>query len=191
MVKGDLAKAQERAEQRYAEGSWPRLYFTKGGKGGLKLKRYLDKISQTTSPDPVVQLGGRPQPDRQGRDEQLVPWTSVFATPKPERLIQRILQIGTNQGDIVLDCFLGSGTTAAVAQKMGRRWVGIEREPATIETYALPRLQKVVTGEDLGGITTVETLVGEDLPDGVKSGDSGQPRKDPRCTLEGRSPRRR
>ena len=102
----------------------------------------------------------------------LFPDTSVFATPKPERLLQRILQIGTNPGDIVLDCFLGSGTTAAVAQKMGRRWVGIEREPATIETYALPRLRKVVSGEDPGGITSAETLVGEDLPDGVKPGDS-------------------
>jgi adenine-specific DNA-methyltransferase len=55
---------------------------------------------------------------------------------------------------------------------MGRRWVGIEREPATIETYALPRLQKVVTGEDIGGITTAETLIGDDLPDGVKPGES-------------------
>ena len=173
MVKGDLAKAQERAEQRYAEGSWPRLYFTKGGKGGLKLKRYLDKISQTTSPR-TLWFNSEVGHNRTAKAEMnsLFPGTSVFATPKPERLIQRILQIGTNQGDIVLDCFLGSGTTAAVAQKMGRRWVGIEREPATIETYALPRLQKVVAGEDLGGITTVETLVGEDLPDGVKSGDS-------------------
>ena len=95
-----------------------------------------------------------------------------FATPKPERLLERIIRIATDPGDIVLDCFLGSGTTAAVAHKMGRRWIGIEREAATIDTYALPRLRKVVAGEDPGGITTVETLVGDDLPNGVKPGDA-------------------
>src|SRR5260370_26485681 len=81
----------------------------------------------------------------------LFPSITPFATPKPERLLERILLIGTNPGDIVLDCFLGSGTTAAVAHKMGRRWVGIERELSTIGTFALPRLQKVVDGLDAGG----------------------------------------
>lgn len=50
----------------------------------------------------------------------------VFATPKPERLIERIIQLATNEGDLVLDSFLGSGTTSAVAHKMGRKWIGIE-----------------------------------------------------------------
>jgi adenine-specific DNA-methyltransferase len=53
----------------------------------------------------------------------------------------------------VLDCFVGSGTTAAVAHKMARRWVAIEREASTIEMYALPRLKKVVAGQDAGGVT--------------------------------------
>jgi adenine-specific DNA-methyltransferase len=101
-----------------------------------------------------------------------VPRSNPLRYPKPERLIERILQIGTDPGDLVLDCFLGSGTTAAVAHKMGRRWIGIEREAETIETYALPRLRKVVSGEDQGGISTVMTLTGEDLPDGVNSGES-------------------
>lgn len=88
-----------------------------------------------------------------------------FATPKPERLLERIIRIGTNPGDIVLDCFAGSGTTAAVAHKMGRKWVTVEWERNTIETFTLPRLTKVVAGEDSGGITTVESVeaVG-DLP---------------------------
>jgi adenine-specific DNA-methyltransferase len=77
----------------------------------------------------------------------------AFSTPKPERLMQRILHIASESGDIVLDPFLGSGTTAAVAHKMGRRWVGIERESATVDTYAIPRLTKVVEGEDPGGVT--------------------------------------
>ncbi|HSX70047.1 MAG TPA: site-specific DNA-methyltransferase, partial [Pseudomonas sp.] len=74
-----------------------------------------------------------------------------FTTPKPERLIQRILHIATNPGDLVLDSFLGSGTTAAVAHKMGRRWIGIEMGEHA-QTHCLPRLQKVVDGEQ-GGIS--------------------------------------
>ena len=77
---------------------------------------------------------------------------TLFETPKPERLIHRILHIATNPGDLVLDSFLGSGTTAAVAHKMGRRWIGIELGEHC-ETHCLPRLKKVVDGEDPGGIT--------------------------------------
>ena len=75
-----------------------------------------------------------------------------FTTPKPERLIERILDIGSNPGDLVLDSFLGSGTTAAVAHKMGRRWIGIELGEHC-STHCLPRLKKAVDGEDPGGIT--------------------------------------
>ncbi|WP_291467541.1 site-specific DNA-methyltransferase [Acidovorax sp.] len=74
-----------------------------------------------------------------------------FATPKPERLLQRVLRLATNPGDLVLDSFLGSGTTAAVAHKMGRRWIGIEMGEHAL-THCLPRLQKVVAGEQ-GGIS--------------------------------------
>jgi adenine-specific DNA-methyltransferase len=78
-----------------------------------------------------------------------------FDTPKPERLLHRILEIGSEVGEVVLDCFLGSGTTAAVAQKMRRRWVVVERSSDTLEKHALPRLKKVVAGEDPGGVTKV------------------------------------
>jgi adenine-specific DNA-methyltransferase len=74
-----------------------------------------------------------------------------FGTPKPERLLQRILHIATNENDLVLDSFLGSGTTAAVAHKMGRRWIGIEMGEHAA-THCLPRMQKVVDGEQ-GGIS--------------------------------------
>jgi adenine-specific DNA-methyltransferase len=173
MVKGDLAEARAVAESRYAQGSWPRLYFTKRGKGGLKLKRHLDRISQTTAPR-TLWFNSEVGHNRTAKAEMngLFPGASQFPTPKPERLIQRILQIGTSPGDIVLDCFFGSGTTGAVAHKMNRRWVGIERARATVETYAEPRLRQVVAGEDRGGITALETLVGEDLPEGVKPGDA-------------------
>ncbi len=75
----------------------------------------------------------------------------AFATPKPERLLQRILQLATNPGDLVLDSFLGSGTTAAVAHKVGRRYIGIEMGDHA-RTHCIPRLQKVIEGEQ-GGIS--------------------------------------
>jgi adenine-specific DNA-methyltransferase len=77
----------------------------------------------------------------------------VFArNKKPERLVERVLAIATEEGDWVLDPFLGSGTTAAVAHKMGRRWIGVERGEH-LETMCLPRLGRVVRGEDTSGIT--------------------------------------
>jgi adenine-specific DNA-methyltransferase len=78
----------------------------------------------------------------------------AFATPKPERFMERIIQIATRPGDLVLDCFLGSGTTAAVAHKMGRRWIGMERSHDTLSDYAIPRLTSVIAGTDQGGITS-------------------------------------
>ena len=76
---------------------------------------------------------------------------SVFATPKPERLIERVLTLATNPDDLVLDSFLGSGTTAAVAHKMGRRYIGIELGEHAY-THCVPRLKAVVDGEQ-GGIS--------------------------------------
>ena len=84
--------------------------------------------------------------------KNLLPNTSPFGTPKPEELIERILTIATNPGDLVLDSFLGSGTTAAVAHKMGRRWIGIELGEHC-HTHCIPRLKKVIDGQDPGGIT--------------------------------------
>ena len=75
-----------------------------------------------------------------------------FDTPKPERLLQRILHLATDPGDIVLDSFAGSGTTGAVAHKMGRRWIMAELEP-TCHTHIIPRLKQVVDGTDQGGIS--------------------------------------
>lgn len=76
----------------------------------------------------------------------------AFTTPKPEKLIMRVLEVATNPGDLVLDSFLGSGTTAAVAHKMGRRWIGVELGDHCY-THCKVRLDKVIDGEDQGGIT--------------------------------------
>ncbi|MGO8992109.1 MAG: site-specific DNA-methyltransferase [Polyangiaceae bacterium] len=78
---------------------------------------------------------------------------------KPERLVERVLAMSTGMGDWVLDPFLGSGTTAAVAHKMGRRWVGIE-QGAQMGTMCLPRLGRVVRGEDATGITRASAWQG-------------------------------
>lgn len=77
---------------------------------------------------------------------------NVFDTPKPERLIQRILMLATAPGDLVLDSFAGSGTTGAVAHKMGRRWIMVEIGDHA-DTHIVPRMQKVIDGSDQGGIS--------------------------------------
>lgn len=84
---------------------------------------------------------------------------TLFDTPKPERLIERVLTLGSNPGDLVLDSFLGSGTTAAVAQKMGRRYIGIELGEHAY-THCVPRLKMVTDGTDQGGISKAQNWKG-------------------------------
>lgn len=130
-----------------------RIYFGLDNRGRPNVIRYLSED------EGLVPWTWWPQEDVGHNDEakkeilERFPMVESFPTPKPERLLQRIVAIASNPGDIVLDCFLGSGTTAAVAHKMGRRWVGVEREDETLDTFAIPRLTKVVRGEDPGGIT--------------------------------------
>lgn len=84
---------------------------------------------------------------------------TLFGTPKPERLIERVLTLGSNPGDLVLDSFLGSGTTAAVAQKMGRRYIGVELGQHAY-THCYPRLKMVTDGTDQGGISKAQNWKG-------------------------------
>ena len=83
----------------------------------------------------------------------------AFPYPKPEDLISRILELASEEGDLVLDSFLGSGTTAAVAHKMGRRYIGIEMGNHAY-THCKVRLDKVISGEDKGGITKAQNWQG-------------------------------
>ena len=85
--------------------------------------------------------------------------TAEFKGQKAEALIRRVLRISTKPGDIVMDSFLGTGSTAAVAQKMGRRWIGIEIGNQAYE-MAAPRLRKVINGEDNSGVTPIEKWQG-------------------------------
>jgi adenine-specific DNA-methyltransferase len=130
-----------------------RAYFGKDGNRLPLIKRYLEVVREGVAPRTwwPAEEAGTNQSAKRDHLSKLLPEIEPFATPKPEELLQRILQINSNPGDLILDSFLGSGTTAAVAHKMGRRWIGIEMgEHAT--THCKPRLQKVIDGEQ-GGIS--------------------------------------
>lgn len=116
-----------------------------------RLKVFLSELGEGIVPDTLWlrDIAGDNQ-DSKREVLNLFPG-STFATPKPERLLKHLLQIATNPDDLVLDSFLGSGTTAAVAHKMGRRWIGIEMGEHAA-THCLPRLEKVLAGEQ-GGIS--------------------------------------
>lgn len=128
-----------------------RIYFGKTGNSQPNTIRYLSEVPGMTPWTwwPSDEVGHTDESKKE--IHALFGKTEAFASPKPERLIHRILTIATNPDDLVLDSFLGSGTTAAVAHKMGRRYIGIEMgDHAT--THCVPRLQKVIEGEQ-GGIS--------------------------------------
>ena len=129
-----------------------RLWFGKEGNGVPRIKRFLSEVKDGVIPQSIWLHEDVGNTQEAKKETIALNKEDIFGTPKPERLIRRVLQISTNPGDLVLDSFLGSGTTAAVAHKMGRRWIGIELGEHC-ETHCLPRLKKVVDGEDPGGIT--------------------------------------
>lgn len=132
-----------------------RIWFGANGDGPVRLKRFLSDVAQGLVPT-TLWLADEVGTNTTAKKHilSMFPDTTPFATPKPEGLLQRILEIATNPGDLVLDCFLGSGTTSAVAHKMGRRWVGIESSAETLATFAKPRLERVVAGKEQGGVTS-------------------------------------
>jgi adenine-specific DNA-methyltransferase len=128
-----------------------RIYFGKDNNSQPNIIRFLDEV------DGVVPWTWWPSEEVGHTDESkkevmvLYGSNQSFDTPKPERLLHRVLHIATNSGDLVLDSFLGSGTTAAVAHKMGRRWIGVEMGEHAV-THCAVRLRKVIDGEQ-GGIS--------------------------------------
>ena len=131
-----------------------RIWFGKDGDNIPRVKKFLSEVKNgvvATTLWTREECGDTQEAKREIKalfSEEKNP----FDTPKPERLIQRIIHLASDPEDLVLDGFLGSGTTAAVAHKMGRRWIGIEAGDH-VYTYCLLRLQKVINGEDKGGIT--------------------------------------
>lgn len=165
-------ESARRFQERYVEGNWPPIFFTgEGGSGGLRVKGYMpDNYARV--PFTVWEDVGRNDVAK-GELKTLFPGITPFATPKPESLLERIIHIATDPSDLVLDVFAGSGTTAAVAHKMGRRWVTCELIEETIERFTRPRLEKVVHGEDSGGITLTKgervDNTDEGLPEGMSA----------------------
>ncbi len=130
-----------------------RIWFPKGGDGSPRLKLFLHQLRG------LVPFTVWNAPETGTNDDAkrhlmaMFPGVEVFDTPKPEALLERIIHIATNPGELVVDIFGGSGTTAAVAHKMRRRWVIAERNAQTVVDFLLPRLQQVVDGTDRGGVS--------------------------------------
>ena len=129
-----------------------KIWFGVDGNGRPSVKRFLSEVSAGVIAQSVWlhdEAGHNQDASREIRD--LFPG-DPFGTPKPEKLLNTLLHIATNPGDLVLDSFAGSGTTGAVAHKMGRRWIMVELGEHC-RTHIVPRLQKVIDGQDPGGVT--------------------------------------
>lgn len=128
-----------------------RVYFPKKGAGRPRIKQFPSEAEGLVPM--TIWMASEAGDTEESKKEilKLFEDETPFSTPKPERLIKQILQIATKPGDLVLDSFLGSGTTAAVAHKMGRSWIGVEMGDHA-RTHCMPRLKKVIEGEP-GGIS--------------------------------------
>lgn len=131
-----------------------RIWWGEGGNNMPRLKRFLSDVQDGIVPQTIWlhTEAGNTQEAKKEMLSYVSSVESIFQTPKPERLIKIILEIASNSGDLVLDSFAGSGTTGAVAHKMGRRWIMVELGEHC-QTHIIPRLQKVIDGVDQGGIT--------------------------------------
>jgi adenine-specific DNA-methyltransferase len=129
------------------------IWFGRDGNAVPSRKTYLSELANDGTPPLTVWLHGEVGHNHEAKNEvKTFNPAEVFGTPKPERLLHRIIHVATKPGDVVLDAFAGSGTTGAVAHKMGRRWVMVERGEHC-HTHIIPRLKKVIDGDDPGGIT--------------------------------------
>lgn len=129
------------------------IWFGNDGDANPSRKTFLSELKLAEPPAPTVWLHADAGNNHEAREEvKAANPSDAFATPKPEKLLKRIVGLATDPGDLVLDSFAGSGTTGAVAHKMGRRWIMVELGEHC-ETHIVPRLRKVIDGEDRGGIT--------------------------------------
>jgi|APTNR8051073442_1049403.scaffolds.fasta_scaffold14313_2 adenine-specific DNA-methyltransferase len=129
------------------------IWFGADGKATPSRKTFLSELKISGPPAPTIWLHSEAGNNHEAREEvKAINPHDAFATPKPEKLIKRILDIATIPDDLVLDSFAGSGTTGAVAHKMGRRWIMVELGEHC-HTHIIPRLRKVIDGEDKGGVT--------------------------------------
>jgi adenine-specific DNA-methyltransferase len=131
-----------------------RIWFGANGNNVPRLKRFLSEVAESvpsTTWWEHTDVGHTDEAKKEIR--ALFPdFKEIFATPKPERLMSKVIELGSSSGEIVLDSFGGTGTTAAVAHKMGRKWIMVELGEHC-DTHIIPRLKKVIDGLDAGGIT--------------------------------------
>ncbi len=131
-----------------------RIWFGQRGNNVPRLKRFLSEVSESVPSTTWWDYKEAGHNDEARRESKALAneGLEVFSTPKPERLIKRIVGLASNPGDIILDSFAGSGTTGAVAHKMGRRWIMVELGEHC-HTHIISRMKKVIDGDDPGGIT--------------------------------------
>lgn len=143
-----------------------RITFGRDGQGRPMLKKYLNEMTGGLTPNTWWRhedFGSNKEASTGLKS--LFPGVEVFQNPKPERLIRAILSIATSEGDLILDSFLGSGTSAAVALKMNRLWIGVEFGDHA-RTHCLPRLQKVISEQNRGGFKFLKLGAPAFNPDG-------------------------
>jgi adenine-specific DNA-methyltransferase len=159
-IKGSTGKIFEPGNNRhwlYSESkmkkmiSDKRIWFGEHGKNKPRLKKFLSEVQVGIVSKTLWFRSEVGDNQEAKREVKVFDEDDTFSTPKPERLIQRVLTLATQEGDYVLDSFLGSGTTAAAAHKMNRRWIGVEMGRHAV-THCVPRMKKVIDGEQ-GGIS--------------------------------------
>ena len=129
-----------------------RIYWGPSGESAPRLKMYLSEAAEGVIPTTLWADGEEFGHNQDGIRELRALEIGDFPTPKPEKLISKVIALASDPGDLVLDSFAGSGTTGAVAHKMGRRWIMVELGEHC-HTHIIPRLKKVIDGEDRGGIS--------------------------------------
>ena len=131
-----------------------RIWWGRDGNGVPAQKRFLSEVKGGVTPSTLwLHTDAGHNGEAKNELRALFPSADeLFLTPKPERLLRRILEIATNPGDLVLDSFAGSGTTGAVAHKMRRQWIVVELGDHA-KTFIAPRLKAVIEGIDHGGIS--------------------------------------
>jgi adenine-specific DNA-methyltransferase len=148
--------SQQNLKQMIAEN---RIWFGIRGDSFPRKKRFLSEVQQGRKGDTWWTSDEVGHNQEAKREAIVFNGVDIFGTPKPERLIERVITFATKPGDWVLDSFLGSGTTSAVAHKMNRKWIGIELGEHC-HTHCIPRLQKVCDGTDQGGISAAQNWRG-------------------------------
>lgn len=129
-----------------------RIWFGENGDNVPRLKRFLSDVQAGMVPKTLWLKDEVGDNYEAKRETKKINTDKVFATPKPERLLERIIHIGSSEGEYVLDAYAGSGTTGSVAHKMGRKWIMIEIN-GVCKSHCLKRMEKVVEGSDNIGIS--------------------------------------